>query len=139
MGRCTGRRRRGRRFEYEPDAELPKLHLTARAEGMLAADLTRVGNLARLSGAGDWIYGADSVIQPCLRSKAGPQKPVIRIVNLFYPGATEPDAYTAAQERIGAFTEHVGRLQPILPDDAAITPQPYRAIPAILNTVAQRP
>ena len=73
------------------------------------------------------------------RSKAVPQKPVIGIVNLFYPGAAEPDAYTAAQERIGAFTEHVGRLLPILPDDAAITPQPYRAIPAILNTVAQRP
>ena len=205
-------------FEYEPDAELPELALTTRAERMLgdllarcqaddgddskfaefmrqlarlraaghrrimvfsqfrdtqvwlrerlAAALTRVGNLAGLSGAEDWICGADGGIRPCSRSEAvqrinapapgvllctetaaeslnfqfcsavinydipwnpmrleqrigridriGQEKPVIGIVNLFYAGTAEHDAYTAAQERIGSFTEHVGSLQPIL-------------------------
>ena len=205
-------------FEYEPDAELPELHLTTNAERMLddllarcqaddgddskfaefmrqlarlraaghrrimvfsqfrdtqvwlrerlAADRTRVGNLAGLSGAEDWICGADGVIAPAIRSKAvqrinapepgillctetaaeslnfqfcsavinydipwnpmkleqrigridriGQEKPIIGIVNLFYAGTAEHDAYMAAQERIGSFTEHVGSLQPIL-------------------------
>ena len=132
----------------------------------LAADRTRVGNLAGLSGQEDWICGADGVIQETSRSIAvqhingpdsgvllctetaaeslnfqfcsavinydipwnpmkleqrigridriGQEKAVIGIVNLFYAGTAEYDAYTAMAERIEAFTEHVGSLQPIL-------------------------
>ena len=46
--------------------------------------------------------------------RIGQEKPIIGIVNLFYAGTSEHDAYIAAQERIDSFTEHVGSLQPIL-------------------------
>ena len=38
----------------------------------------------------------------------------IRIVNLHYEDTVETDVYTALQERIGLFSQFVGKLQPIL-------------------------
>ena len=46
--------------------------------------------------------------------RIGQEKPVIRIVHLFYRDTVEYDAYTAMEERINEFQENVGTLQPIL-------------------------
>ena len=46
--------------------------------------------------------------------RIGQEKPVIRIVHLFYRDTVEYDAYTAMEERIEEFQENVGTLQPIL-------------------------
>ena len=46
--------------------------------------------------------------------RIGQEKPVIRIVHLFYRDTVEYDAYTAMEERIKEFEENVGTLQPIL-------------------------
>ena len=46
--------------------------------------------------------------------RIGQEKPVIRIVHLFYQDTVEYDAYTAMEERINEFQENVGTLQPIL-------------------------
>ena len=46
--------------------------------------------------------------------RIGQEKPVIRIVHLFYRDTVEYDAYTAMEERIKEFQENVGALQPIL-------------------------
>ena len=46
--------------------------------------------------------------------RIGQEKPVIRIVHLFYRNTVEHDAYTAMEERIQEFEENVGTLQPIL-------------------------
>ena len=46
--------------------------------------------------------------------RIGQEKPIIRIVHLFYRDTVEYDAYTAMEERIQDFRENVGTLQPIL-------------------------
>ena len=46
--------------------------------------------------------------------RIGQERPVIRIVHLFYKDTAEHDAYEAMQERIRDFQENVGTLQPIL-------------------------
>ena len=46
--------------------------------------------------------------------RIGQEKPVIRIVHLFYQDTVGYDAYTAMEERINEFQENVGTLQPIL-------------------------
>ena len=46
--------------------------------------------------------------------RIGQDKPVIRIVHLFYRDTVEYDAYAAMEERIQEFQENVGTLQPIL-------------------------
>lgn len=46
--------------------------------------------------------------------RIGQDKPVIRIVHLFYRDTVEYDAYSAMEERIREFQENVGTLQPIL-------------------------
>ena len=46
--------------------------------------------------------------------RIGQEKPIIRIVHLFYRDTVEYDAYTAMEERIREFKENVGTLQPIL-------------------------
>ena len=46
--------------------------------------------------------------------RIGQEKPIIRIVHLFYRDTVEYDAYAAMEERIQDFRENVGALQPIL-------------------------
>ena len=46
--------------------------------------------------------------------RIGQERPVIRIVHLFYRDTVEYDAYSAMEERIKEFQENVGALQPIL-------------------------
>ena len=46
--------------------------------------------------------------------RIGQEKPIIRIVHLFYRNTVEYDAYVAMEERIQDFRENVGALQPIL-------------------------
>ncbi len=46
--------------------------------------------------------------------RIGQERPVIRIVHLFYKDTAEHDAYEAMEERIRDFQENVGTLQPIL-------------------------
>ena len=38
----------------------------------------------------------------------------IKIINLHYENTIEADVYLALRERIGLFSQYVGRLQPIL-------------------------
>ena len=46
--------------------------------------------------------------------RIGQEKPIIRILHLFYRDTVEYDAYAAMEERIQDFRENVGALQPIL-------------------------
>ena len=46
--------------------------------------------------------------------RIGQEKPIVRVVNLFYKDTVEQDAYNAMEERIQQFQENVGALQPIL-------------------------
>ena len=46
--------------------------------------------------------------------RIGQEKPVVRIVHLFYRDTVEYDAYAAMEGRIREFKENVGTLQPIL-------------------------
>ena len=46
--------------------------------------------------------------------RIGQEKPIIRIVHLFYRDTVEYDAYAAMEERIQDFRENVGTSQPIL-------------------------
>ena len=46
--------------------------------------------------------------------RIGQEKAVIRIINLFYKGTVEHDAYEAMKSRIDDFKSNVGTLQPIL-------------------------
>ena len=46
--------------------------------------------------------------------RIGQDKPVVRVVNLFYADTAEYEAYKAMEERIDTFTANVGVLQPIL-------------------------
>ena len=46
--------------------------------------------------------------------RIGQESDIVAVVNLFYAATAEHDAYAAMDERIAAFTEHVGSLQPIL-------------------------
>lgn len=205
-------------FEYDPEQEMPDLHLTSKASGMLdemlamCQALTSVDskfneflrqmrllrqdgydkimvfsqfwdtqdwlrqelvrqpdefNLSGLSGQDDWTYdrstsdfrvesradvmnsfrdGPDGILL-CTETAAeslnfqfcsaiinydipwnpmrleqrigridriGQKRSLIRIINLFYEGTTEHDAYKAMEDRIGDFVENVGTLQPIL-------------------------
>ena len=92
-------------------------HASAEADAQARLGRTVASTGRQIETAIALVYPANlhSLDGSALRyDRIGQEKPVIRIVHLFYQDTVEYDAYTAMEERINEFQENVGTLQPIL-------------------------